>query len=315
MLEGLPPNNAAHMMTLPCPEEQARALADLIVEMFDPAEVAASAFEREPNTKDWTSGEWLVEAYFGSEPDEDYVRSLIVAVAGEEVAKTAVFSSIDSKDWIAASLEGLAPVRAGRFLVHGSHDRAAVRSNDIGIEIEAALAFGTGHHGTTRGCLTMLDWLLKRRRPMSILDVGTGTGVLAIGAAKALRQKVAAGDIDIIAVDAARANAVLNGVAPWVFPVTAPGLEHPALRNGGPYDLIFANILAKPLRGLAPSIARAATIDADVVLSGLLARDVPGVLSAYKAQGFQLARRIDIEGWATLLVRNGGASSRPQRGD
>ena len=102
---------------------------------------------------------------------------------------------------------------------------------------------------------------------------------------------------------------------PGVFPVTAPGLEHPALRNGGPYDLIFANILAKPLRGLAPSIARAATIDADVVLSGLLARDVPGVLSAYKAQGFQLARRIDIEGWATLLVRNGGASSRPQRGD
>jgi ribosomal protein L11 methyltransferase len=315
MLEGLPPNKAAHMMTLPCPEEQARALADLIVEMFDPAEVAASAFEREPNTKDWTSGEWLVEAYFGSEPDEDYVRSLIVAVAGEEVAKAAVFSSIDSKDWIAASLEGLAPVRAGRFLVHGSHDRAAVRSNDIGIEIEAALAFGTGHHGTTRGCLTMLDWLLKRRRPISILDVGTGTGVLAIGAAKALRQTVAAGDIDIIAVDAARANAVLNGVAPWVFPVTAPGLEHPALRNGGPYDLIFANILAKPLRGLAPSIARAATIDADVVLSGLLARDVPGVLSAYKAQGFQLARRIDIEGWATLLVRNGGASARPQRGD
>jgi ribosomal protein L11 methyltransferase len=160
----------------------------------------------------------------------------------------------------------------------------------------------------------MLDWLLKRRRPMAILDVGTGTGVLAIAAAKALRQKVAAGDIDPIAVEAARANAVLNGVAPWVFPVTAPGLEHPALRSGGPYDLVFANILAKPLRGLAPAIARASTIDADIVLSGLLSRDVPGVLSAYKAQGFQLARRIDIEGWATLLVRNGGASPRPDRG-
>lgn len=311
MLEGLPPNNAAHMMSLPCPEEQARAIADLIVEMFDPAEAAASAFEHEPNTKDWTSGEWLVEAYFGSAPDEDYVRSLVASVAGENVAQAAVFSSIESKDWIAASLEGLAPVRAGRFLVHGSHDRAAVRANDIAIEIEAALAFGTGHHGTTRGCLTMLDWILKRRRPEAILDVGTGTGVLAIAAAKALRQKVAAGDIDPVAVEAARANAVLNGVAPWVFPVTAPGLDHPALRNSGPYDLIFANILARPLRGLAPSIARAASFNADVVLSGLLARDVPGVLTAYAAQGFALARRVDIEGWATLLVRNGGAASRP----
>ena len=222
-----------------------------------------------------------------------------------------VFSSIDSKDWIAASLEGLAPVRAGRFLVHGSHDRAAVRANDIGIEIEAALAFGTGHHGTTRGCLTMLDYILKRRRPQAILDVGTGTGVLAIAAAKALRQKIAAGDIDVIAVEAARANAVLNGVAPWVFPVTAPGLEHPALRNDGPYDLVFANILARPLRALAPSIRIAASDEADVVLSGLLARDVPGVLTAYAAQGFRLAKRIDIEGWATLLVRNGGAAARP----
>ena len=314
MLEGLPPNNAAHMMTLPCPEEQARAIADLIVEMFDPAEAAASAFEREPNTKDWKSGEWLVEAYFGVEPDEEYVRSLVASVAGEDAARAVVFSSIDSKDWIAASLEGLAPVRAGRFLVHGSHDRGAVRANDIGIEIEAALAFGTGHHGTTRGCLTMLDWILKRRRPQAILDVGTGTGVLAIAAAKALRQNVAAGDIDPIAVEAARGNAVLNGVAPWVFPVTAPGLEHPSLRRGGLYDLVFANILAKPLRGLAPSIARASTIDADIVLSGLLSRDVPGVLSAYKAQGFQLSRRIDIEGWATLLVRNGGASPRREAG-
>ena len=310
MLEGLPPNNAAHMMSLACNEEQARAIADLIVEMFDPADAAASAFEREPNTRDWSSGEWLVEAYFGDAPDEDYVRSLVATAAGEEAASAVVFSLVADKDWIAASLEGLAPVRAGRFLVHGSHDRAAVRTNDIGIEIEAALAFGTGHHGTTRGCLLMLDYILKQRRPYAILDVGTGTGVLAIAAAKALRQKVAAGDIDSIAVEAARGNAVLNGVAPWVFPVTAPGLEHPALRSGGPYDLIFANILARPLRALAPSIRRAASWDADVVLSGLLARDVPGVLTAYAAQGFALAKRFDIEGWATLLVRTGGAAPR-----
>jgi ribosomal protein L11 methyltransferase len=310
MLEGLPPNNAAHMMSLACPEAQARAIADLIVEMFDPAEAAAAAFEREPNTRDWKSGEWLLEAYFGAAPDEDYVRSLVAAAAGDEAAGAIVFSRIADRDWIAASLEGLAPVRAGRFLVHGSHDRGAVRANDVGIEIEAALAFGTGHHGTTRGCLLMLDFILKRRRPHAILDVGAGTGVLAIAAAKALRQKVAAGDIDPIAVEAARANAVLNGVAPWVFPVTAPGLEHPALRAGAPYDLIFANILARPLRALAPSIRAAASYDADIVLSGLIARDVPGVLSAYAAQGLALARRIDIEGWATLLMRVGGAAPR-----
>ncbi len=310
MLEGLPPNNAAHMMSLACPEGQARNIADLIVEMFDPAEAAASAFEREPQTNDWSTGEWLVEAYFGSPPDETYVRELVAAVAGPEAAAAVIFSRVAEQDWIAASLHGLAPVRAGRFLVHGSHDRDAVRENDIALEIEAALAFGTGHHGTTRGCLLMLDYILKRRRPYAILDVGTGTGVLAIAAAKALRQTVVAGDIDAIAVDAARSNAILNGVAPWVRPVTAPGLEHPALRNGGPYDLIFANILARPLRALAPSISRAACQGADIVLSGLLAPDVPGVLTAYGAQGFSLARRIDLEGWATLLMRVGGAAPR-----
>lgn len=310
MLEGLPPNNAAHMMSLACPEGQARNIADLIVEMFDPAEAAASAFEREPQTNDWSTGEWLVEAYFGSPPDEAYVRELVGIVAGPQAAAAVTFARVAEQDWIAASLHGLAPVRAGRFLVHGSHDRDAVRENDIALEIEAALAFGTGHHGTTRGCLLMLDYILKRRRPFAILDVGTGTGVLAIAAAKALRQCVVAGDIDAIAVDAARSNAILNGVAPYVRPVTAPGLEHPALRNGGPYDLIFANILARPLRALAPSISRAACHGADVVLSGLLAPDVPGVLTAYGAQGFSLARRIDLEGWATLLMRVGGAAPR-----
>ena len=179
--------------------------------------------------------------------------------------------------------------------------------------IEAALAFGTGHHGTTRGCLTMLDFILKRRRPRKILDVGTGTGVLALAAARALRQRVAAGDIDPIAVDAARKNARLNGAAPWVAPVVAAGVGHPALKAGAPYDLIFANILAKPLRLMAPSLARVATPGADIVLSGLLARDVPGVRTAFAAQGLALARRLDIDGWATLLIRRRGASPTPAR--
>lgn len=308
MLEGLPPNNAAHMMQLVCDEPQARAIADLIVEMFDPSEAAASAFEIEENTKDWKSGDWIVEAYFGSEPDEDYVRSLVESVAGKKGAAAVEFSLVAEKDWIASSLEGLVPVRAGRFLVHGSHDRGKAGVNDIALEIEAALAFGTGHHGTTRGCLLMLDWILKRRRPHRVLDVGTGTGVLALAAARVLHRSIIAGDIDPISVEATRANAALNGARPWVEAFTARGVMHPVLRSSGPYDLIFANILARPLRQMAPEIARVAARNGDIILSGLLGRDVPGVLSSFEAQGFHLARRIDLEGWATLVMRQGGAT-------
>ena len=314
MLEGLPPNNAAHVMRLVCDEATARAVADIVVETFDPAETAAAAFEQDPNAASWSSGPWTVEVWFASAPDEALVRELVASAAGAEAAAGLVFDRVSERDWVACSLEGLAPVRAGRFLVHGLHDRAKARSNDIALEIEAALAFGTGHHGTTRGCLLMLDAILKQRRPRRVLDVGAGTGVLALAAARALRQSVAVGDIDPIAVDAARSNARRNGAAPWLRPVTARGVQHPALTSGAPYDLIFANILARPLRLLAPSICALAARDADIVLSGLLARDVPGVLSAWAAQGFALARRGELEGWATLLIRRRGASPRPATG-
>lgn len=299
------------MFRLVCDETSARAVADLVVEMFDPADAAAAAFELTPDTKDWASRDWVVEAYFGCEPDQDYVRELIASAAGAEAAAKTVFSTIEQRDWIASSLEGLAPVRAGRFLVYGSHDRGSAGPNDIALEIEAALAFGTGHHGTTRGCLVMLDAILKRRRPRHILDVGTGTGVLAIAAAKALHIPVACGDIDPISVEATRANAILNGAGPWIRPVVARGLQHPDLQAGKPYDLIFANILARPLRGLAPSIAKASATGADIVLSGLLGGDVAGVLSAYEAQGLSLTKRINIDGWATLHLRSGGTAARP----
>ncbi len=313
MLEGLPPNNAAHVMRLVCDEDTAKTIADVIVETFDPAETAAAAFEQDPNAASWSAGPWTVEVWFAGAPDEALVRELVRAAAGTQAAKQLEFARVAERDWVAASLEGLAPVRAGRFLIHGSHDRGRVRSNDIALEIEAALAFGTGHHGTTRGCLLMLDFILKRRRPRRILDVGAGTGVLALAAARALRTAVAAGDIDPIAVEAARSNAVLNGAAPWLRPVTARGARHPALTGGAPYDLIFANILAKPLRLLAPSLCALASGDADIVLSGLLARDVPGVLTAYAAQGFALARRGELEGWASLLIRRRGAAPRRLR--
>jgi ribosomal protein L11 methyltransferase len=303
MLEGLPPNHATHVMRLICDEATARRIADIIVETFDPAETAAAAFEEAPNTDSWAGGPWIVEVYFGTPPDEAGVRALVAAAAGEEAAGAVAFARIDARDWVASSLEGLQPVRAGRFVVHGSHDRGVARGNEVGIEIEAALAFGTGHHGSTRGCLVLLGSILKARLPLKILDVGTGSGVLAIAAAKALRRRIHAGDIDPVSVAAARSNAWLNGAGPHLRPVQAKGVEHPVLRGGAPYDLVLANILARPLRNLAPRIARAAAPGADLVLSGLIARDVPGVLSAYRAQGFAYVRRREIDGWVSLHMK------------
>lgn len=296
MLEGLHPAAPTHVMRLVTDEVTARSIADVVVELFDPAETAAAAFENE------ATGRWEVEVYFSREPDEAMLRDVARAAAGPEAAAALAFEMLAEKDWVKASLDGLSIVEAGRFRVHGAHDRLRIPGQAIGIEIEAALAFGTGHHGTTRGCLLMLDAILKRRRPRRVLDVGTGSGVLAIAAARALRQPVAAGDIDPIAVEAARNNARLNQAARWVHPVVARGVSA-ALAAPGPYDLIFANILARPLMRLAPSIAGVAASDADIVLSGLLARDVAGVLSAYRAQGLTLRQRLDLEGWATLRLR------------
>ena len=254
MLEGLPPNNAAHKLRLVTDERRARAVADLIVESFEPAEAASTAFE----TDDRLPGggrAWLMEAYFGSAPDEAAVRALIALAADEATAASAAFGRTEKRDWVANSLAGLKPVRAGRFLVHGAHDRARVGASDVAIEIEAGLAFGTGHHGTTRGCLLHFDRLLKRRRPRRVLDVGCGAGVLAIAAAKVLHRKVSLGDIDPVAVEVANANAKLNGVGGSCRAVVSRGVESERLRAGAPYDLVFANILARPLRQLAPSLA------------------------------------------------------------
>ncbi len=219
-----------------------------------------------------------------------------------DAAERVEFGLTEKQDWVANSLAGLKPVRAGRFLVHGAHDRDKVGLSDIGVEIEAGLAFGTGHHGTTRGCLLHFDRLLKRRRPARVLDVGCGAGVLAIAAARALRRKVWLGDIDATAVEVANENAALNGVAPYARAIVSRGVENLRLREGAPYDLVFANILAKPLRLLAPSLARVIAADGEAIVSGLLISDVAGVLSAWRAEGFYLKDRIELEGWASLRL-------------
>jgi ribosomal protein L11 methyltransferase len=306
MLEGLHPNRPTHIFRITTDERSARAMTELIGEIFDPAETAVAAFETEED------GSWLLEAYFAMAPDETAIRDLLRPIVGAEADK-GVFLPLEQQDWVKASLEGLNPVRAGRVLVHGSHDRDQRRPNDIAIEIEAALAFGTGHHGTTRGCLLAFVDELKLRRPRHVLDVGTGTGILAFAAAKILKQPVVAGDIDPEAVRVARGNARLNGIASWLRLYVGPGVRNPLADRPGHFDLVFANILAKPLRILAPSLSRVASRDGTLILSGLLDRDVPGVLSAYAAQGWHLLRRYDLEGWVALVLKRGGANPRPRR--
>lgn len=292
-------------MRLVTDEASARAMTDLIGEVFDAAETAVAAFEA-------SDGGWLLEAYFANPPDQGAVVDLIRPLVGA-AADRATFERLDQKDWVKASLEGLNPVRAGRFLVHGAHDRAAVRANDWTIEIEAALAFGTGHHGTTRGCLLALADHLKQRQPRRVLDVGTGTGVLAFAAARALKRPVVAGDIDPVAIEVARRNARLNGVAPLFRAYAAPGTRH-ALARAHPFNLVTANILARPLRRLAPSLARALAQGGALILSGLLPGDAPGVLTAYAAQGLRLQRRRKLEGWVVLTLTRGGAAPRRRVG-
>jgi ribosomal protein L11 methyltransferase len=241
--------------------------------------------------------------HFRDKPNDAALRALMETASDAASAQALTIEPVEAADWVAQSLSGLRPVRAGRFIVHGAHDRARVKPNDIGIEIEAALAFGTGHHGTTRGCLLALDDLAKRRRPRRILDIGTGSGVLAIAATKTFRKPVVASDIDRVAVDAVEANARLNRAAPGITFVHAAGANRKAIAARAPYDLIFANILLGPLLRLAVPIRRLAAPGARIVLSGLLPSHANAALAAYRAQGLTLERRIPLEDWMTLVLR------------
>ena len=203
-------------------------------------------------------------------------------------------------DWVAKSLAGLKPVRAGRFLIHGGHDRDAVRANDVAIEIEAGQAFGTGHHGTTAGCLIVLDHLIGMRRPANALDLGTGSGVLAIALAKIAKCPVLATDIDPVATRVATSNAKLNGTAGDIRFETATGLTHRAFIEEGPFDLIVANILARPLMRLAPEIAIALAPGGRLVLSGILATQRRMVLAAFRQAGLFHRHTLWRDEWVTL---------------
>jgi len=280
-------------------EPTARRVFDLLTESFFEGQAAISAFEG-------ADGRWEITVHFAEAPDQTSIRELVGVAAGGEIAQTVTFDTVEAKDWVTATLEALVPVRAGRFIVHGRHDRAKVPPNKLGIEIEAALAFGTGHHGTTRGCLLLLDRVLKAYRPRRVLDLGTGTGVLAISAAKALRINVLASDIDPLSVLTARDNARLNATGVLVETIRASGFSAPEFARRGPFDLVLANILANPLRQMATPMARHLAPSALVILSGLLPHQAQGVIAAYRARGLVLERQIRIEGWSSLLLRKAG---------
>jgi ribosomal protein L11 methyltransferase len=286
---------ATTIARLTCDEPAARWLATFFDDRLGD-DVAVSAFEND-------AGQWAVEITFASAPDQNAIRELVKSGGADPAAL--LFAELSEKDWVAASLADLTPVRAGRFLVHGAHHRGQFPSNLIGIEIEAALAFGTGHHGTTRGCLFALDHLLKLRRRARVLDVGTGTGVLAIAAAKALRSTILTTDIDPVAVRVANANARHNGVAAFITNRVADGRRGlPRLDSRrGAFDVILANILLGPLTRMAPQLARRLAPGGAIVLSGLLPEQANAAIAAYRAQGLALEHRGVLENWATLVMR------------
>ena len=280
-------------------EHAAKRVVDVLTEVFFDGEAAVAAFER-------PDGRWDVTVHFADAPDRALLHELVTNAASGEIAATLTFDTVEARDWVKASLEDLVPVPAGRFVVHGAHDRDRVPANKLAIEIEAALAFGTGHHGTTRGCLLLLDHVLKAYQPRRVLDLGTGTGVLGIAAAKALKIGVLASDIDLPSVRVAQENARLNETGNLVRVIRASGFSAADFARRRPFDLVLANILANPLRQLATPMARHLAPRALVILSGLLTHQAPAVIAAYRARGLVPLRHLRIEGWSSLLLRKGG---------
>lgn len=270
------------------------------------AEAAAAALEAEPATEaltfsileeDEDHDVWRIDAF----PTEAAERDAAAAVLAHFPALRVSTEVLADADWLAMALSGLPPVRAGRFFVYGAHDRGLAPASTVNLRIEAGAAFGTGHHGTTVGCLLAFDELLKRHRFRRVLDVGCGTGVLAIAAARTGSPIAVGTDIDEASVRIANENAALNAAGARF--VHASGLNDPLVRKDGPYDLAFANILAPPLVALSQDIKLALRPGGLAILSGLLRTQERRVLAAYTSKGFRLVRRLHRDAWATLVLR------------
>jgi len=271
--------------------------ATAVLALLDDLAGALSAFEI-------VEQEWRVEAYPPSSvlsPALAAELALAAAAAGGTLVEIGE-GQLPDRDWLAENQLAFPPLRVGRFFIYGSHHRGRVPAGAIGIMLDAATAFGTGEHPSTRGCLMALDRLARRHRFRRPLDVGTGTGILAVAAAKLLHRRVLASDIDRGAVRVARHNVARNGVAGLVRVSGADGYRDRAIRKL-PYDLILSNILARPLALLARDLARTLMPGGRAVLSGLLRRQEPIVLAPHRGCGIVLERRLVIDGWSTLVLR------------
>ncbi len=292
------PDNTRHIVTL----ETTEAAAPVFMDALAPLGEAVSAFVlRQARDGDV----WRIELQTAHPPDRAALGvAVALAAAAAGVPEPRLESGLlPARDWLAENRASFRPLRAGRYYIHPSHDKGAPPPGAHRIVLDAATAFGTGAHGSTSGCLLALDTLARRGRgPRSMLDMGCGSGILAIAMAKTWARPVLAVDIDAEAARVTTANAKANGVAKWVRAGAGPGFAAPILNRAGRFDLITANILANPLRAMAPALARRLAPGGVAVLSGLTAGQTAGVVSAYRGQGLGLERYVDVGEWRTLVL-------------
>ncbi len=277
--------------------DQARRISDAIETCFETEGYPVSAFETDEATQTWS-----VSVYVPSTETESVSDQINDIIRSEGITSSLEQQVLEDKDWVSETLKDLKPVRAGRYIVHGNHTPDAAYSHEHSILIDAGQAFGTGHHGTTAGCLEMLERCLKRRSYKNALDLGTGSGVLAIALAKSAPMNILATDIDPVAIRVAKQNVRLNSVSGRVQLVTAAGFSNRVFRENGPFDLIVANILAGPLHDMATPLCQNLDRNATVILSGLLPHQRSKIIARYGAEGLRHVHIHTRDGWIVLIM-------------